>query len=122
MAAGHFVRPTVFANVTPQMVIAQEEIFGPVLCIMPYQDEDDAVRIANSSVYGLSGAVRSADPKRAESIARRLRTGAVYLTDSAADLGAPFGGYRQSGNGREWGAYGLSEYLETKVLVGAAHG
>jgi aldehyde dehydrogenase (NAD+) len=122
MAAGHFVRPTVFANVTPDMVIAQEEIFGPVLCIMPYQDEDDAVRIANSTVYGLSGAVRSADPKRAESIARRLRTGAVYLTDSAADLGAPFGGYRQSGNGREWGAYGLSEYLETKVLVGAPHG
>lgn len=119
ITCGHFVRPTVFANVTPDMTIAQEEIFGPVLCIMPYRDEDDAVHIANSTVYGLSGAVRSADPARAQKIARRLRTGMVYLTDSAADLGAPFGGYRQSGNGREWGAYGLSEYLETKVLIGA---
>lgn len=121
LTLGHFVRPTVFANVTSDMVIAQQEIFGPVLCIMPYRDEDDAVRIANSTCYGLSGAVRSADPERAERVGRRLRTGMVYLTDSAADLGAPFGGYRQSGNGREWGAYGLSEYLETKVLVVAAH-
>jgi aldehyde dehydrogenase (NAD+) len=119
ITCGHFVKPTVFADVTPDMTIAQEEIFGPVLCIMPYRDEDDAIHIANSTVYGLSGAVRSADPARAQKVGRRLRTGMVYLTDSAADLGAPFGGYRQSGNGREWGAYGLSEYLETKVLIGA---
>lgn len=116
---GHFVRPTVFANVTPDMVIAQEEIFGPVLCIMPYLDDDDAVRIANSTVYGLSGAVRSKDAARAVKICQRLRTGMVYLSDAAADLSAPFGGYRQSGNGREWGAHGLSEYLETKVILGA---
>ncbi|MFT3723363.1 MAG: aldehyde dehydrogenase family protein [Hyphomonadaceae bacterium] len=120
LTSGHFVRPTVFADVTPDMVIAQEEIFGPVLSIMPYRDEDDAVRIANGTVYGLSGAVRSADPRRAQMIGRRLRTGMVFLTDSPADLGAPFGGYRQSGNGREWGAHGLSEYLEAKVLVGGA--
>lgn len=116
---GHFVRPTVFADVTPDMVIAQEEIFGPVLCIIPYLDDDDAVRIANSTVYGLSGAVRSKDAARAVKISQRMRTGMVYLTDVAADLSAPFGGYRQSGNGREWGAHGLSEYLEMKVILGA---
>ena len=118
MTRGAFVRPTVFAGVTPAMRIAQEEIFGPVLCIMPYTDEDDAVRIANATRYGLSGAVRSPDRARAIRVARRLRTGMVHVNATQPDYGAPFGGYKQSGNGREWSAYGLEEFLETKALFG----
>jgi aldehyde dehydrogenase (NAD+) len=118
LTRGAFVRPTIFAHVRPQMVIAQEEIFGPVLAIIPYRDEDDAVAIANGTIYGLSGAVRSPDGKRALAVARRLRTGMVHVNETVTDYGAPFGGYRRSGNGREWGAYGLEEYLETKAIFG----
>jgi len=113
---GYFVRPTVFADVTPDMTIAQEEIFGPVLSILPYDDEDDAVRIANSTVYGLSGAVQSGDQDRAVRVARRLRTGQVEVNGGGFNVLAPFGGYRQSGNGRELGTFGLEEFTETKSL------
>jgi aldehyde dehydrogenase (NAD+) len=113
---GYFVQPTVFADVTPEMTIAQEEIFGPVLAIMPYDDEDDAVRIANSTVYGLAGGVQSADVERATRVARRLRTGQVEVNGGSYNIQAPFGGYRQSGNGRELGRYGLEEFLEVKSL------
>jgi len=113
---GYFVRPTVFADVTPDMTIAQEEIFGPVLAIMPYDDEDDAVRIANSTIYGLSGGVQSADVDRATRFARRMRTGQVEVNGGGFNIAAPFGGYKQSGNGRELGTFGLEEFLETKSL------
>ena len=113
---GYFVQPTVFADVTPDMTIAQEEIFGPVLAVMPYGDEDDAVRIANSTVYGLAGAVQSGDVERATRVARRLRTGQVEVNGGRYNPVAPFGGYRQSGNGRENGRFGLEEFLETKSM------
>ena len=113
---GYFVRPTVFADVTPDMTIAQEEIFGPVLSIMPYDDEDDAVRIANSTVYGLAGGVQSGDVDRATRVARRIRTGQVDVNGGGFNIQAPFGGYKQSGNGRELGKFGLEEFLETKSL------
>jgi acyl-CoA reductase-like NAD-dependent aldehyde dehydrogenase len=113
---GYYVRPTVFANVTPSMLVAQEEIFGPVLCIMPFEDEDDAVRIANSTMYGLSGAVRSGDIERAKRVARRLRTGGVDINGGTYNILAPFGGYKQSGIGRERGRYGLESFLEVKSL------
>jgi aldehyde dehydrogenase (NAD+) len=117
LPTGFYIEPTVFADVDPDATIAQEEIFGPVLAIIPYTDDDDAVRIANNSIYGLSGAVSSASTSRALSVARRIRTGTVSVNGGmwiAPD--APFGGYRQSGNGREMGAEGLEEYLETKTL------
>jgi betaine-aldehyde dehydrogenase len=113
---GYFVRPTVFANVRNDMTIAREEIFGPVLSIIPYDDDDDAVRIANDTVYGLAGGVWSSDVERAKQIARRLRTGQVDINGGKFNALAPFGGYKQSGNGREMGKYGLEEFLETKSL------
>ncbi|MCB1706044.1 MAG: aldehyde dehydrogenase family protein [Halioglobus sp.] len=115
---GWFVEPTVFSDVTNDMTIAQEEVFGPVLVIIPYEDEDDAVRIANDSIYGLSGAVYSADEERATAVARRIRTGTIGI-NGAAWLGgdAPFGGYKQSGIGREMGPEGFDEYLETKTIA-----
>ncbi len=113
---GYFVRPTVFANVRNDMTIAREEIFGPVLCILPYEDEEDAVRIANETIYGLSGGVWSGDPERARRVARRLRTGQVSVNGGRFNPLAPFGGYKQSGCGREFGRWGLEEYLETKSL------
>ncbi|NVJ68867.1 MAG: aldehyde dehydrogenase family protein, partial [Alphaproteobacteria bacterium] len=109
---GFFVKPTVFANVTPDMTIAREEVFGPVLAIMGYEDEDDAVRIANDSPYGLSGAVQSSDLERARKVASRMRTGMVYINGAAGDISAPFGGYKQSGNGREWGDHAFADFLE----------
>ncbi len=116
LESGYFVRPTVFSEVTPEMTIAQEEIFGPVLAIMPYEDETDAVRIANDSLYGLAGGVWSADQERAKRVARRIRTGQVEINGGAFNPLAPFGGYKQSGYGRELGRFGLEEFLQIKSL------
>jgi acyl-CoA reductase-like NAD-dependent aldehyde dehydrogenase len=113
---GYFVKPTVFANVKTSMTIAQEEIFGPVLCIIPYEDEEDAIRIANDTVYGLAGGVWSADPERAKRVARRIRTGQVDINGGQFNPMAPFGGYKQSGHGRELGKFGFEEFLQTKSL------
>ena len=113
---GWFVQPTVFSDVRSDMAVAQEEIFGPVLAILPYDDEDEAVEIANDSVYGLYGGVWSADPERAIRVARRIRTGQVEINGGTFNLLAPFGGYKQSGNGRELGRFGLEEFLELKAL------
>jgi aldehyde dehydrogenase (NAD+) len=113
---GYFVRPTLFSDVTPDMTIAQEEIFGPVLVIIPYDDEEEAVRIANDTIYGLAGGVWSGDPDRAQRVARRLRTGQIEVNGAAFNPLAPFGGYKQSGHGRELGTFGLEEFLETKSI------
>ncbi len=115
-SGGYYVRPTVFSDVTSDMTIAQEEIFGPVLSIIPFDDEEDAVRIANDSIYGLAGGVWSGDPERAKSVARRIRTGQVEINGGAFNATAPFGGYKHSGHGRELGKFGLEEFLETKSL------
>lgn len=117
---GFFVKPTVFSNVHNEMRIAREEIFGPVLCIIPYDDEDDAVRIANDSPYGLSGFVSSGDLDRARNVAKRIRTGNVHINGARVDFRACFGGYKQSGNGREWGEAGMEEFLELKAVFGYA--
>jgi aldehyde dehydrogenase (NAD+) len=116
LETGYFVRPTVFSEVTPEMTIAQEEIFGPVLSIIPYEDEDDAVRIANDSIYGLAGGVWSGDEEHAKRVARRLRTGQVEINGATFNPLAPFGGYKQSGHGRELGRFGLEEFLEVKSI------
>jgi acyl-CoA reductase-like NAD-dependent aldehyde dehydrogenase len=115
-SGGYYVRPTVFGNVRNDMSIAQEEIFGPVLSIIPYRDEEDAVRIANDTVYGLAGAVWSKDEARAQRVARRIRAGQVDVNGGAFNMNAPFGGFKQSGHGREAGVYGLEEFLEYKSL------
>jgi aldehyde dehydrogenase (NAD+) len=115
---GYFVQPTVFADVKNEMTIAREEIFGPVLSILPYKDEDDAVRIANDTVYGLSGYVSSGSIDRARRVASRLRAGNVHVNGAPPDFAAPFGGYKQSGNGREWGKFGFEEFLEVKAIIG----
>jgi acyl-CoA reductase-like NAD-dependent aldehyde dehydrogenase len=113
---GYFVRPTVFSDVTTEMTIGQEEIFGPVLVIQPYEGEDDAIRIANSTAYGLAGGVWSADSDRAIGVAKRIRTGQVEINGGAFNPHAPFGGYGQSGHGRENGRYGIEELLQVKAL------
>ena len=115
---GFYVKPTVFSYVSNDMTIAREEIFGPVLSLIGYEDDEDAVRIANDTVYGLSGYVSSGDQERAHAIARRMRTGNVHVNGASLDTTAPFGGYKQSGNGREWGRYGLEEFLEIKAIMG----
>lgn len=115
---GFYVRPTVFSDVAPGMTIAQEEIFGPVLSIIPYENEEEAIAIANGTFYGLAAYVQSADRERARAIARRLNGGQVHINYPPADFGAPFGGFGRSGNGREWGEAGLREYLETKAMIG----
>lgn len=115
---GYYVKPTVFANVTNDMAIAREEIFGPVLSILAYDDEDDAIRIANDTPYGLSGYVSCADLDVARRIAARMRTGMVHINGAWLDAAAPFGGYKQSGNGREWGHHGIDEFLEMKSIYG----
>jgi acyl-CoA reductase-like NAD-dependent aldehyde dehydrogenase len=113
---GYFVKPTVFSEVTPDMTIAREEIFGPVLSIMPYDSEDEAIRIANDTIYGLAGGVWSSDPQRAERVARKLRAGQIEVNGGAFNAMAPFGGYKQSGLGREAGTFGFEEFLEVKAL------
>ncbi|MGD9795223.1 MAG: aldehyde dehydrogenase family protein [Acidimicrobiia bacterium] len=113
---GFFVKPTIFSDVTPEMTIAQEEIFGPVLCIIGYADEDDAIRIANGTIYGLDGGVVAATEEHALAVARRLRTGQVAINFGAYNALAPFGGYKQSGLGREYGHHGYAEFLETKAI------
>ena len=115
---GFYVRPTVFANVTNDMTIAREEIFGPVLSIIGYENEDDVVRIANDTPYGLAGYISSGDVERARRVARRIRAGTVNVNGASLDMAAPFGGYKQSGNGREWGRFGLEEFLEVKAVTG----
>lgn len=114
---GYYVRPTVFSDVTPDMTIAREEIFGPVLVLIPYEDEDDAVRIANDTIYGLAAGVWSEDADRAQRVARRLRAGQVEVNGGRFDIRAPFGGFKQSGHGRESGRFGLEEFLEVKALL-----
>jgi aldehyde dehydrogenase (NAD+) len=119
---GYFVKPTVFADVRNDMTIAREEIFGPVLCIIPYDDEEDAIRIANDTPYGLSAYVTSEDIERARCVAKRIRSGNVHVNGASLDFSACFGGYKQSGNGREWGEAGLEEFLELKAIFGYAPG
>jgi acyl-CoA reductase-like NAD-dependent aldehyde dehydrogenase len=116
LETGFFVKPTVFSEVAPNMTIAQEEIFGPVLSILPYDSEDEAVEIANGTPYGLAGGVWAGSQEHAEAVARRLRTGQVEVNGGAFNPNAPFGGYKQSGIGREYGRYGLEEFLQVKSL------
>jgi aldehyde dehydrogenase (NAD+) len=118
LQTGCYVKPTVFGNVNNEMVIAREEIFGPVLAILPYETEEEAIMLANDTEYGLSGCVYSGDVEHAVAVASKLRTGQVHINGASADFTAPFGGYKKSGNGREWGVQGFEEFLETKVLMG----
>ena len=120
LPTGFYVKPTVFAGVKNSMTIACEEIFGPVLAILPYENEEEAIQIANDTPYGLSGYVSSGDLDRARRVASRLRTGNVHLNGAQLAFDAPFGGYKQSGNGREWGVNGFEEFLETKAVLGYA--
>jgi aldehyde dehydrogenase (NAD+) len=120
LTKGFYARPTVFADVRNDMTIAREEIFGPVLCIIPYENEDDAVRIANDTPYGLSGFVTSGDLEHARKVAKRIRSGNVHINGARPDFAGCFGGYKQSGNGREWGEPGLEEFLELKTVFGYA--
>jgi len=115
---GYFVQPTIFADVRPDMTIAREEIFGPVLCVIPYDTVDDAVEIANASPYGLGGYVFSNDAKQGYAVGRRIRAGRIFLNGAPSNNSAPMGGYKQSGNGREMGVFGLEEYLEVKAMLG----
>jgi len=115
---GYYVQPTVFSNVSNDMTIAREEVFGPVLSIIPYDSEDEAVDIANDTPYGLSGYVSSKNLEHARDIAARLQTGMVHINNASLDAQAPFGGYKQSGNGREWGPHGIDEFLELKSVYG----
>ena len=116
---GYYVRPTVFRDVDNTMTIAREEIFGPVLCMIPYDDVEDAIAIANDTPYGLSSYVWGGSTAEAMNVARRLRSGMVHLNGADTDIDAPFGGYRQSGNGREWGRFGIEEFMEVKAIMGA---
>jgi len=115
---GYYVRPTVFAGVSNDMTIAREEIFGPVIAILPYKSEEEVIRLANETIYGLAAYVQSADIGHARAVASQMRAGNVHLNYPAGDTAAPFGGYKQSGNGREYGKWGLEEFLETKAVIG----
>jgi aldehyde dehydrogenase (NAD+) len=115
---GYFVRPTIFANVRNDITIAREEIFGPVLSILPYKDEADAIRLANETVYGLAAYVQSGDHQHARQVAAEMRAGNVFVNYPASDTAAPFGGYKQSGNGREYGKWALDDFTEIKAVIG----
>jgi len=119
LSKGYYVRPTIFSNVNNDMVIAREEIFGPVLAILPYRDEEEAIRIANDTPYGLAAYIWSNDLARANRIGRRIRAGRVTINGAAGDMNTPFGGFKRSGNGREWGEHGLRDFLEVKAVLGA---
>src|ERR1700704_1693289 len=119
LSKGYYVRPTIFSNVNNDMVIAREEIFGPVLAILPYQTEEEAIRIANDTPYGLQAYVWSSDLARASRVGRRIRAGRVTINGAAGDMNTPFGGFKKSGNGREWGEHGLRDFLEVKAVLGA---
>ena len=116
---GYFVRPTIFSDVRNEMTIAREEIFGPVLAILPYHDEEEAIRIANDTPYGLQAYIWSGDLARANRIGRKIRAGRVTINGAQGDMSIPFGGFKRSGNGREWGEYGLRDFLEVKAVLGA---
>jgi aldehyde dehydrogenase (NAD+) len=115
---GHYVRPTIFANVRNDMTIAREEIFGPVLAILPFGSEEEAIRIANDTPYGLAAYVSGSDMEQVRRVAGAIRAGMVHLNDQPMGLNAPFGGFRQSGNGREWGEFGLEAFVELKAVLG----
>ena len=119
LETGYYVKPTVFADVTNDMTIAREEIFGPVLAMMPYKSEEEAIAIGNDTVYGLAAYVQG-EPEHARKVARQMRAGQVILNYAQGDMMAPFGGYKQSGNGREWGDAAFAEFLETKAIIGYA--
>ena len=115
---GYFIKPTIFTDVTNDMRIAKEEIFGPVLSIIPFETEDEAVNIVNETEYGLGNYLQTEDKEKAKRVARRLNAGTIYINGNGADSGTPFGGFKQSGNGREGGVWGLEEYLEVKTVTG----
>jgi aldehyde dehydrogenase (NAD+) len=119
LETGYYVKPTIFRDVSNDMTIAREEIFGPVLCMIPYSSLDEAIEIANDTDYGLSGYVYGATTEEAMAVARRMRTGMVHLNGANNDIQAPFGGYKQSGNGREWGEHGIDDFLEIKAVMSA---
>ncbi|MEM6536526.1 MAG: aldehyde dehydrogenase family protein, partial [Pseudomonadota bacterium] len=114
--AGYYVQPTEFSNVSNEMRIAREEIFGPVLSIIPYNDQEDAIKIANETEYGLAAYVSGPDKGEAINVAKHLRAGQVQVNGASLNFNAPFGGYKHSGNGREWGVHGLNEFFETKAI------
>ncbi|MEM9315353.1 MAG: aldehyde dehydrogenase family protein, partial [Pseudomonadota bacterium] len=120
MESGYWVRPTVFSDVNNEMTIAREEIFGPVLAMIPYDTEEEAIEMANDTPYGLAGYVQSEDIEHARRVARQIRAGNVHLNGASGGFEIPFGGYKQSGNGREWGAHGFADYLEIKAVEGFA--
>ena len=115
---GYFIRPTIFSEVNNDMTIAREEIFGPVLTMIPYETEEEAIRIANDTPYGLAGYVQSGDINHAREVASRIRAGNVHINGASGGFDVPFGGFKQSGNGREWGSHGFTDYLEIKAVDG----
>jgi len=118
ISKGYFIRPTVFSGVNNDMTIAREEIFGPVLAMIPYDSEEEAIRIANDTPYGLAGYVQSEDINHARQVASRIRAGNVHINGASGGFDVPFGGFKQSGNGREWGAHGFTDFLEIKAVEG----
>ena len=116
--AGYYVKPTVFSEANNDMTISREEIFGPVLTMIPYDSEEEAIRIANDTPYGLAGYVQSGDMEHARAVAARIRAGNIHINGASGGPDIPFGGYKQSGNGREWGAHGFTDYLEIKAIEG----
>ncbi|MEE4143631.1 MAG: aldehyde dehydrogenase family protein, partial [Halieaceae bacterium] len=118
ISKGYFIRPTVFSGVNNDMTIAREEIFGPVLAMIPYDTEEEAIRVANDTPYGLAGYVQSGDISHAREVAARIRAGNVHINGASGGFDVPFGGYKQSGNGREWGAHGFTDFLEIKAVEG----